>query len=355
MWPAARRPGSSTSAIWAAFGWRGRARGAFLQKALTNDAGRLEPGRCHYTFLCDPQGRPLDDAYLYHLPGGAFLLVVNASNRQQDQAWLQGLGAWQADLKDVSDELAMLALQGPASPTILDLVLGAGGLPRARNHCAWLAWQGTSVLVSRTGYSGEPHSYELFVESLRAAGLWESLMAAGAGLGLKPCGLGARDTLRLEAGLPLYGHELRADRPLLSLPLARRGVDLAVGRGDFLGRAALEAQAVELAGREIDLVPRLIRGVAALERGMMREGSAVMLAGRQVGELTSGTTVPAWRFVEGRPADEHYARAIGLAYLERQVVPGQEVEIVYRGRALAGMVVKGFVKTAGDYLKPLEW
>jgi aminomethyltransferase len=185
--------------------------------------------------------------------------------------------------------------------------------------------------------------------------LWEALVAAGAGLGLLACGLGARDTLRLEAGLPLYGHELQPDRPILSLPLARYGLDLNQERGDFPGRSALAAQAAELAGDRIELVPRLVRCVAACERGMIREGSPVLVAGREVGQLTSGTTVPAWRFLDNGPGDEHYARAVGLAYLDRQVSPGQKVEIVYRGRALAGLVVKAFVKTAGDYLKPLEW
>ncbi|MBI4797449.1 MAG: glycine cleavage system aminomethyltransferase GcvT [Desulfarculus sp.] len=325
----------------------------FLQRALTNDAARLEPGRSHYTFLSDQDGRPLDDAYLLRLPGGAYLLVVNAGNRDQDWAWLQGLDATAAGLQDVSPQLAMLALQGPASTSVLGRVLGGQDLPRARNHCAWRGWAGGRVLVSRTGYTGEPHSYELFVDTPRVVELWEALLEAGAGLGLMAAGLGARDTLRLEAGLPLYGHELKPDWPILSLPLARHGVDLTTERGDFLGRAALERQAAELAGGQVQEVPCLIRGVAALERGMMREGSPVLVEGRPVGELTSGTTVPAWRFAGGVPGDEHYSRAIGLACLERQVADGQKVEIVYRGRALPGVIANHFVKRAGDYLRPL--
>ncbi len=337
------------------FGLAGAGALAFLQRTLTNDAGRLAPGQAQYTLLCDPQGRPLDDAYLFCQDRQRYLLVVNAANRQQDWQWLQGLDPVGAGLRDVSDELAMLALQGPRSSDILGQVLGGQDLPGARNQCLSLDWRGAPVMVSRTGYTGEPRSYELFVESARAADLWEALMAVGGGLGLLACGLGARDTLRLEAGLPLYGHELRPDRPALSLPLARHGVDLEPSRGDFPGRAALQAQAAELASGQVNLVPRLVRGVAARERGMIREGSTVLLAGRPVGELTSGTTVPAWRFVEGAPGEEHYARAIGLAYLDRQARPGDQVEIVYRGRALPGVVVRSFVKTAGAYLSPLPF
>lgn len=326
---------------------------AFLRRALTNDAAGLGPGRSHYTFLSDQDGRPLDDAYLFRLPEDGYLLVVNAGNRDQDWRWLQGLDPSGAGLEDVSARLAMLALQGPLSSEVLGRVLGGQGLPATRNHCAWLDWAGGRVLVSRTGYTGEPHSYELFVEATQVARLWLAILEAGSGPGLMPAGLGARDTLRLEAGLPLYGHELKPERPILSLPLARHGVDLSPGRGDFLGRAALERQAAELAGGRVDEVPCLIRGVAALERGMMRQGSPVLLAGRQVGELSSGTTVPAWRFTGGAPGDEHYSRAIGLACLERQVEPGQKVEIVYRGRALPGVVAERLVKPAGDYLQPL--
>ncbi|MBI5524503.1 MAG: hypothetical protein HY910_17900 [Desulfarculus sp.] len=326
---------------------------AFLRRTLSNDAARLGPGRSHYTFLSDPEGRPLDDAYLFRLPEGAYLLVVNAGNRGQDWAWLHGLDPSGAGLEDISAQMAMLALQGPLSSAVLGRVLGAEGLPAARNHCAWLDWAGGRVLVSRTGYTGEPHSYELFVEASQVGRLWTDLLEAGSGLGLMPAGLGARDTLRLEAGLPLYGHELRPDWPILSLPLARHGVALTPERGDFLGRAALERQAAELAGGQVAEVPCLIRGVAAQERGMMREGSPVLVEGRQVGELTSGTTVPAWRFKGGAPGDEHYSRAIGLACLERQVVAGQKVEIVYRGRALPGVVVNRLVKPGGNYLQPL--
>jgi aminomethyltransferase len=325
----------------------------FLEGALTNDPARLEPGRAHYTFLCDEEGHPRDDAYLFRLDHQEWLLVVNAGNRAADWGWLnrwRGLGT---RMDDLTNCWSMLALQGPVSQRVLQAVL-SGDLPASGqgrlNRCSF---QGGEVMVSRTGYTGEPLSFELFVAVPQCVALWLALLETGRPLGLMPAGLGSRDTLRLEAGLPLYGHEIRADLPLMSLPLARHGLDLQ-GDRPFLGRETLAAQAAALEQGNTDLVPSHILPILALERGMMREGATVFLEGRQVGRLTSGTTVPAWRFAGDRPGDEHYTRAMGLALLQRGVQPGAEVEVHYRDRPLKARVMKSLVKRQGDFLRALE-
>lgn len=327
---------------------------AFLQHALTNSAGSLAPGRAQYTLLSDHSGRPLDDAYLYCLQPGEYLLVVNASNREKDWDWLNQLNQGQADLSDASRELAMLAVQGPKSQELVaELVCGTLPAP-GRNNGAWCRVDGAEVFLSRTGYTGEPLGFEIFPSWENAERLWQQLAERGKELGVVPVGLGARDTLRLEAGLPLYGHEYAPDRAIMSVPTARFGVDLAAEWGDFVGREALLSQSEELRNGGLNLVPRRVLSVAALGRGMIREGSTVLAGGEVVGVLTSGTTVPAWRFVGGLPGEQTYTRPIGLALLDRKIKTGDDIEIVYRKRTLPGRVPTRFAATAGDFLKPQE-
>jgi aminomethyltransferase len=338
---------------------RGSGALAFLRAALTNDAALLAPGTSQYTLLSDEAGRPLDDAYLFQLAPEEYLLVVNAAKRQDDWQHLQGFLEAGAELIDWSEATAMLALQGPASQAALAGVMEGPLPPHGRGRCAWATWRSEPMLVTRSGYTGEPLSFELVAPAELAADLADALLAAGAGAGLMPAGLGARDTLRLEACLPLYGHELGPDRPMLSLPLARGAVFLGQERGDFAGRTALEAQAAELAadpgGAAPRQVPKSIYALAALERAMMREGAPVLAGGREVGTLTSGTTVPAWRFAGESPGTEHYTRALGLAYLERGLAVGQEVEVLYRNKPVRAMIVRRFMRRAGDYLRAVEY
>ena len=149
-------------------------------------------------------------------------------------------------LKDVSLEMAMLAVQGPCSQDLLDSLV-AGHLPESkRNSGAWCELAGTEAFISRTGYTGEPVCFEVFVPWGEAPKVWQRLAEAGVGRGIIPAGLGARDTLRLEAGLPLYGHEYQPKLPIMVMPTARFGVDMGGERRDFVGRAALAAQADEI-------------------------------------------------------------------------------------------------------------
>lgn len=332
---------------------RGPRSAAWLAAMLTNDPAKLSPGRAQYTLLSDDRGCPLDDAYLYQQTPEQYLLVVNAANRAKDLAWLERHLAAGVELTDRSASLAMLAVQGPDSQTLLAGLLAEPLPPARRNHGGFNRLGGVEVYVSRTGYTGEPLGFELFLAWEAAETVWDQLARTGAALGVVPVGLGARDTLRLEAGLPLYGHEYTPERPILATPTARLGVDLNPGHGEFRGRAALAAQQQALAAGDCQPVPRRVYAVAGLAAGMMREGSPVLAGGQAVGELTSATMIPAWRFADGRPGPEHYNRALGLARLDSGVRSGQEVEIIYRQRTLPGRVVQAFTRPAGRYLEPI--
>ena len=226
---------------------RGAGALAFLQRVLTNDAAALAVGSAQYTVLANEGGGAIDDAYLYRFVEGEYLVVVNASNRQKDWEHLETeRRAFESvEMTDDSKDLAMISLQGPRSQDMLVGAVGGGELPRPkRNALSIVTMGGTWALVARTGYTGEPVCFELFVPSASAGAVWDLLIARGAG----PVGLGARDTLRLEAGLPLYGHELGPDAegrdiPIFASSVARRAVSFAEGKGDFVGRVGARAAA----------------------------------------------------------------------------------------------------------------
>jgi aminomethyltransferase len=339
----------------------------FLQRVLTNDASLLAVGRSQYTLFSNPTGGALDDAYLCRFVEHEFLLVVNAANRRQDWEHLQrNLGSDRVELIDLSEELAMISLQGPASEDLLTECLETGALPEPRRNALSVAFATDGeVLLARTGYTGEPVCFEFFAPPKTAATMWDLLVRKGA----SPVGLGARDTLRLEAALPLYGHEQGLDPegreiPLLACPVAHYGVNLAPTRGDFVGRTALERQkeAYRLIAegdhsRLCDL-PRLIRAVAVTGRGVARAGSVVTRRGRSIGWVTSGTMVPYWKSVahdpEGVPAGEHELRSICLAYLDSDVSPGDEVTIDVRGKEVTAAVVERHLRNdLPPYARPV--
>ncbi|MGW8317155.1 MAG: glycine cleavage system aminomethyltransferase GcvT [Bacteroidales bacterium] len=325
----------------------------FLQKVLTNNAGALETGESQYTIIPDEHGFALDDAYLYRFFEDRYLLVVNASNRVKDWNHFQKEAETFKDiqLSDQTFAMGMLSLQGPASKEMLTSLIDSGSLPiPLRNNLSEVIISGARVLLARTGYTGDPLGFELFMDQKDALKIWDMLLDRDA----QPIGLGARDTLRLEASLPLYGHEFGEDPenkpiPIFACPLARFAVSFAPQKGNFIGKAALKKQFETLKRiadfdySDIEALPRIIVPVAITGRGIARSGSEVFRDGRLVGHVTSGTMVPYWN-TEGQGiasvfTDEEHKRAIALALVDADVVQGDTLEIKIRNKMSAAIVV----------------
>lgn len=218
---------------------------AFLQKVLSSNVEALAVGRAQYCIIPAPDGSAVDDAYLYRFEEDRYLLVVNASNTDKDLAHFATIApAYQCTVTDITGASASIALQGPDSEQLLQTLSGCSFItgPK-RNDLNTLQVEGRTVQISRTGYTGEPIGYELFLSNENVVWLWNRLVELGA----MPTGLGARDTLRLEASLPLYGHEMGLDPeskaiPVFAVSLAKFAVSFLPEKGDFVGRKALEEQ-----------------------------------------------------------------------------------------------------------------
>lgn len=351
---------------------RGRGALSFLQYALTNNAEALDlhPVGAQYTLIPAQSGAALDDAYLYRFVDGEYLLVVNASNRQKDWVHLMSLviGFAEVELVDRTEDLAMLALQGPTARDILAGVIDSGQMPEPmRNTVSMVKIAGAPVMVGRTGYTGEPLCFELFVPCEDGLRLWSLLISKGA----TPVGLAARDTLRLEAGLPLYGHELGSDPegndiPIFAIPLAKFAVSLSPLKGDFIGRAALARQFAAFAKNlvrdysAIADLPRSIKPLALAGRGIARPGARVFKEERHVGYVTSGTMVPYWVFEDAallsRRTEEHGLRSICLAYVDSDLIEDDRVTIDIRGKRVDGLVVPYHLRSeAPPYARPIVY
>lgn len=259
---------------------------ALLNYALVGDLASVGVGRARYTMICRADGGILDDLIVYRLAEHEYMVVANASNaRVVLDALTERAAGFDAEVRDDRDAYALLAVQGPESPGILKAVTDADldGLKYYAGLPGTVA--GVPALIARTGYTGED-GFELFVKPEHAVRLWEALLEAGSAAGLVPCGLSCRDTLRLEAGMPLYGHELTT---------ALTPFDAGLGRvvkfgkeGDFVGREAL-TKAAERAEAE---PPRVLVGLIAEGRRVPRAGYAVVADGKVIGEVTSGAPSP---------------------------------------------------------------
>ena len=342
----------------------------FLNHVLTNNAEALDMRMvgAQYTLIASPEGTAIDDAYLYRFSTEDYLLVVNAANADKDWAHLQAyLKDFDAlEVEDVTQKLAMLALQGPRSRAILEEIIDSGRFPEPmRNAVSIVTISGAEVRISRTGYTGEPLCFELFMERDHAAKVWDRI----AGRGATPVGLGARDTLRLEAGLPLYGHELGQDAegremPLLACPSSKLGVSFSPYKGDFVGREPLARQ-FEALGKimfrdfsMIDVLPRLIMPLAVSGRGIARQGAKVFKEGKLIGWVTSGTMVPYWVFegegLSSRQTDEKQLRSICMAYLDSDTLEEDRVNIEIRGKYVAAVVAPYHMRNeAPPYARPI--
>ncbi len=351
---------------------KGRDRIPFLQHVLSNNCESLEPWEAQYTLVPNECGGLIDDAYLYRFGEDDYILVVNASNRAACWNHFQEQAERFKDLtlEDHTEKIAMIAFQGPLSKEILEGVIENGDLPRPMRNClSEIELCGTRVLVSRTGYTGEPIGLELFVPTEKAEEIWSKLIEQGRTRGVMPIGLGARDTLRLEAGMPLYGHEFGIDPegrefPAFGFPLTRVAVSFSERKGDFVGRDALMKQFEQiqklLTGNyeRSAILPRRIMLVAVLDKGVVRAGDEVFLNDRKVGVVTSGTSVPYWRF-EGEGAtmaitNETFLRSIAFAYVDAEFLPDQKLEVAVRKNRLSVQTVRWHARSeAPPYLRPI--
>ncbi len=309
---------------------------AFVQKVLTNNAAALVPGRCQYTMIPTEDGTAVDDAYLYMFEEDKFMLVVNASNTDKDLAhFAKYLPAFDCTITNVTDSYSSIAVQGPEAEKILK-VLSAGAeiTGPKKNDTNELTMEGRTVRASRTGYTGDPIGFELFIDASEVVWLWNRLIELGA----QPTALGARDTLRLEAGLPLYGHEMGEDAsgkeiPIFAVPLSRFAVSFAEEKGDFVGREKLLAQKEN--GTE-----KKCMAIGLIDRGIVRGGMEVYLGEKHIGWITSGTMVPYYNFDEnGDILDTTGKRAIGFAYIDSSVTKEDIISIDVRGKRLKAKVV----------------
>ncbi|MDN5344465.1 MAG: aminomethyltransferase [Clostridia bacterium] len=290
-----------------------------VQKLIANDAARATGDRILYSPMCYPEGGVVDDLLVYPRGEGEYLLVVNAANIEKDLAWIQeNASDYRVEVKDISPVTAQLALQGPRALAILQPLAGVDLAPLG--YYRWTRGQvlGVDCLISRTGYTGED-GFELYFEAGQAPAMWRGILAAGQGVGLVPAGLGARDTLRLEAALPLYGHELSPTISPLEVGLGRF---VKLEKGEFNGRAALAAQ------KEGGINRQLI-GLAMVDRGIARPGYPVLVAGRESGYVTSGSYAPT------------LGKNIALALVAAGTAgAGAEVEVSIRGRGHRAVVVE---------------
>ncbi len=349
---------------------RGREALPYLQHVLTNNAAALDVGQSQYTLIPDGDGGALDDAYLYRFFEDHYLLVVNAANRLKDWEHLQREGARFAsvELIDRTPELAMLSLQGPGSKAMLAAVVDDGRLPEPQRNALSIAHCGaTELWIGRTGYTGEPLCFELFFPSEQALTIWNALMEQGA----TPVGLGARDTLRLEAGLPLYGHELGLDPgghpiPIFALPLARSAVSFSALKGEFIGKAALLRQFNALKGflegrfDALADLPRLVRCLEITDKGIARAGGVVYREDRPVGWITSGTMVPFWHFdglgIESTLSERTGKRAVALGLIDSRIQEGDVVAVDVRGKRLRAGVMPYLLRSeAPPHARPVDW
>ena len=280
-----------------------------IQTIFTNDFTNLGQGRVRYTLMCNEQGGILDDMVVYKMDEERYLVVANAANRDKDAAWIKNRVGHDAVFEDLSDSYGQIAIQGPLSASILASI--SETVPQ--KYYSFIEKGkagGIDCIVSQTGYTGET-GFELYCKSDDTLRLWTALLEAGKGVGLIPCGLGARDTLRLEASMPLYGHDMdEAVNPF------EAGLSFAVkmNKSDFIGKSAL-------AGRENP--GRIRTGLKAIGKGIIREQCPVFHQGKNIGITTSGTFLP------------YLKQSLAMALISAEYAsPGVKLEADVRGRMI---------------------
>lgn len=300
------------------FALRGQDADAFLQYVQVYDISSMQVGDAHYSLLCYEDGTLVDDIFLYRLPD-SWMIVVNAGNRDKDLAWLQAhCHGFQVELEDISDETYMLALQGPQAESILQRLTDTdlGGVAARTGLRATVG--GVEMFLGRTGYTGED-GFEMYLPGESVVSFWDDLLAAGKDDGLLPCGLAARDSLRFEACMPLYGHEIDASTNPYE---ARQGWTVSLDKPDFLGRSALLKAKFE-DNRKI------LVGFEMIDRGVPREHYEIAADGQTIGYVTTGMKSPT------------LDKFLGLGYVPPAYQKlGTEVDILMRGTARKAKIVR---------------
>jgi aminomethyltransferase len=293
---------------------------AFLQHVATQDVASIGVGQANYSLLCRPDGGIVDDIFIYNLPDG-YLVVVNASNTEKDFAWmLDNMAGFDVVLTNISDHASMLALQGPNAEAILAKAAdeAAASLP-FHGVATGMLLGDIPAIIARTGYTGED-GFELFVDDDNVERLWDGLLELGGEAGLKPCGLGARDSLRFEACLALYGHEIADD---INPYEARLGWVVKLGKGAFVGDETLRR--VKQAG-----VERKLAGFEMVGRGIARGGYEIRsVGGERIGYVTTGMPSPT------------LGKNLGLGYVPAALASeGSELDVIVRDKPVRARVVK---------------
>ncbi len=289
---------------------------ASLNHIMTNDFTDMPTGKVRYSVMCNENGGCVDDLIVYKFDEQEYFVVVNAANKDKDYAHMLKNILPGTKAEDISDTLAEIALQGPKAPEILGELISEEFIPKGYYTVVKSAViDGMDCIISRTGYTGEL-GYEIFTANENAEKLWKLLRKTGEKYGLIPCGLGARDTLRLEAGMPLYGHEMNEEITPFE---ANLGFGVKMGKAEFIGKEALETKGA----------PEIIRvGLEITGRGIAREHQDVYIGDKKIGVTTSGTHCP----YIGKPV------AMALVDAEYSVL-GTEAEVDVRGRRIPCRVI----------------
>ena len=299
----------------------GRGALEFVQRVITNDANGLCDGMVLYTPICNEHGGIVDDIILYRFNAEKFMLVINSANIQKVFEWLVANQTLYVTINDLSDQIGMIAVQGPISASIIEKVLGSEEANIKHFHFVAKKEADVDTIVSRTGYTGED-GFEIYLPSAECEAMWNRLTTSGGrGAGPQPAGLGARDTLRLEAGLLLYGNDIDDDTTPLEAGI---GWTVKFHKEDFIGKSALLRQ------KESGIRKRLV-GVELVERGIPRSGHEIYADSHSVGKVTSGTHSPFFK----------KGIAMGYVYVEENHSrPCTLLQVDIRGRRLRARVIK---------------
>ncbi|MGF7185089.1 aminomethyltransferase [Desulfitispora alkaliphila] len=289
-----------------------------VQRLIANDLGNIVKNQILYTPMCFETGGIVDDLLVYRMDEQKFLLVVNASNKDRDLDWILSNRYGDVEINDVSEQMALMALQGPLAQSILQKLTDYDLNNMKFFFFDKLTLAGVNCLVSRTGYTGED-GFEIYVEPTEARKIWDQILVQGQSEGVMPIGLGARDTLRLEAKLPLYGNELSPEINPLEAGL---GMFVKLGKDDFIGKKALTD------AKEKGVTRKLV-GFEMLERGIARSQYSVYSGDTEVGFVTSGTFSPTLK------------KNIGLALIESEYNQlGEEIKIAVRNKKISAKIIK---------------